>query len=225
MAKELNFADYSAVIFDMDGTLIDSEPLWKIGMEQAFQEVKCHLTMEDLQKTTGLRIDEVIAYWYEQRPWEKYSPLEVEQKILANMKSLIREFGKPLPGVLEMLELCKLKGKIIGLATSSYFSLMDTTLEILGIRDYFDFVHSAENEDFGKPHPAVYLSVARELLVSPERCLVIEDSLNGVISGKAAKMDVICIPEKTHIVDPRLILADFRFESMEELVGVLKTRY
>lgn len=75
-------------------------------------------------------------------------------------------------------------------------------------------VHSAEHEAFGKPHPAVYLTVANELNVAPEKCLVIEDSLNGIISGKAAKMKVVCIPEKTHFPEPKLSLADFQFDDL-----------
>ena len=106
----------------------------------------------------------------------------------------------------------------IGLGTSSYSVLIDTVLNTLQIADKFDFTHSAEHEKFGKPHPAVYLSVAKRLNVSPRKCLVIEDSLNGIIAGKAAGMKVICIPEKTHHSEPKLILADQQFESMQKML-------
>ena len=69
-------------------------------------------------------------------------------------------------------------------------------LETLSIENEFDFVHSAENETHGKPHPAVFLTVAKKLGAEAHKCLVIEDSLNGIVSGKAARMTVVCIPEK-----------------------------
>ena len=92
----------------------------------------------------------------------------------------------------------------------------------LKIATFFDFTHSAETENFGKPHPAVYITVAQKLGVSPTKCLVIEDSLNGVISGLAAKMKVVCIPEKTHFPNPKLALADFQFETMSEMKNIFE---
>lgn len=210
----LDLSSFDAVIFDMDGVLIDSEPLWKIAMEEVFKSVGCSLTRKDFQKTVGLRLDEVIQYWYEHTGWENATPKEVEEAIVRRMIELLNENGTPLTGVIETLEFLKLKGKKIGLATSSYAVLIDTVLNALYIRQYFDFTHSAENESHGKPHPAVYLTVADQLQIQPKKCLVIEDSLNGIISGKAARMTVVCIPEKSHSPEPKLSLADYHFDDM-----------
>ncbi len=210
----LDLSSFDAVIFDMDGVLIDSEPLWKIAMEEVFKSVGCSLTRKDFQKTVGLRLDEVIQYWYEHTGWENATPKEVEEAIVRRMIELLNENGTPLTGVIETLEFLKLKGKKIGLATSSYAVLIDTVLNALSIRQYFDFTHSAENESHGKPHPAVYLTVADQLQIQPKKCLVIEDSLNGIISGKAARMTVVCIPEKSHSPEPKLSLADYHFDDM-----------
>jgi sugar-phosphatase len=210
----LDLSSFDAVIFDMDGVLIDSEPLWKIAMEEVFKSVGCSLTRKDFQKTVGLRLDEVIQYWYEHTGWENATPKEVEEAIVRRMIELLNENGTPLTGVIETLEFLKLKGKKIGLATSSYAVLIDTVLNALSIRQYFDFTHSAENESHGKPHPAVYLTVADQLHIQPKKCLVIEDSLNGIISGKAARMTVVCIPEKSHSPEPKLSLADYQFDDM-----------
>jgi len=210
----IKLTDFEAVIFDMDGVLIDSEPLWKVAMEDAFKSVGCSLTRKDFQKTVGLRLDEVIQYWYEHTGWENATPKQVEESIVHRMIELLKVNGNPLVGVVETLEYLKLCGKKIGLATSSYEVLIDTVLETLNIRHYFDFTHSAENEAYGKPHPAVYLTVAEKLNIPPTKCLVIEDSLNGIISGKAARMKVVCIPEKSHSPEPKLMVADYHFEDM-----------
>lgn len=220
--KELSLEGIEAVIFDMDGVLIDSEPVWKDAMEEVFESVGCPLTREDFQKTVGLRLDEVIAYWFKISPWDNVSPEEVMQRIINRMVELLGRNGKPLTGVVETLKYLKQKGFKIGLATSSYEVLIDCVLDTLNIREFFDFTHSAEHEAYGKPHPAVYLTTAQTLGVHPQHCLVIEDSINGVISGKAAQMKVVCIPEKTHFPNPKLILADYNFETMEDMLRAIK---
>lgn len=218
----LELHNFDAIIYDMDGVLTDSEPLWKIAMEEVFASVGCPLTRQDFQRTVGLRIDEVIAYWYSVVPWEDVTVQEVERRIIQRMIELLTERATPLTGVVESLEFFKSQGKKIGLATSSYEILIETILATLGIRDYFDTVHSAEQEQFGKPHPAVYLTTSKQLEIPPQRCLVVEDSLNGIVSAKAARMTVICIPEKSHTPEPRLSLADYRFDNLLEAVAHFK---
>ena len=218
----IDLKSYEAVIFDMDGVLIDSEPLWKIAMEEVFHSVGCFITKKDFQNTVGLRIDEVILYWYENVGWGDCTVKEVEEKIILRMVELIQQNGAPLIGVLDTLEFLRSKGIKIGLGTSSYTVLIETVLNTLAISEKFDFVHSAENEEFGKPHPAVYLTVAKTLNVHPSKCLVIEDSLNGILSGQAAGMKVVCIPEKTHHPEPKLNQAEFMFEDMSALLESIK---
>lgn len=220
----IDIEDFEAVIFDMDGVLIDSEPLWKIAMEEVFLSVGCPLTRQDFQHTVGLRIDEVISYWYNRVGWDNCSEQEVENRIMNRMVELIHQNGDPLPGVIETIDFLRTNNIKVGLATSSYTVLIKAVLQTLNIESSFDFVHSAENEEFGKPHPAVYLTVAEKLNVSPLKCLVIEDSLNGIISGRAARMKVVCIPEKTHNPEPKLSVADFMYVTMTDLLIDLKKK-
>lgn len=214
----IHLSQFEAVIFDMDGVLIDSEPLWKIAMEEVFHSLGSTLTKSDFQKTVGLRIDEVIHFWNIQENWDVKDEREVEEAIIVKMIELISQNASPLAGVIETLDYLRSQRIKIGLGTSSSNRLIQVVLNELNIHSYFDVTHSAENEAFGKPHPAVYLHVAQELGVSPNKCLVIEDSFNGVIAGLAAKMKVVCIPEKTHHPNPKLSVADFHFESMSDFL-------
>ncbi|MEN9987768.1 MAG: hypothetical protein RLZZ585_807 [Bacteroidota bacterium] len=214
----IHLSQFEAVIFDMDGVLIDSEPLWKIAMEEVFHSLGSTLKKSDFQKTVGLRIDEVIHFWNIQENWGVENERDVEEAIIVKMIELISQNAAPLTGVIETLDYLRSQNIKIGLGTSSSNRLIQVVLRELNIHSYFDVTHSAENEAFGKPHPAVYLTVAQQLQVSPNRCLVIEDSFNGVIAGLAAKMKVVCIPEKTHFPNPRLSVADFHFETMNEFL-------
>jgi sugar-phosphatase len=146
MGKALELKNYEAIIFDMDGVLIDSEPLWKIAMEQAFKHVGVHLERKQFAETVGLRIDEVIIYWRNRFPWEGYTNDEVEELIISGLEKLIAEEGKPLVGVVETLHFLKNKNIKIGLATSSYERLIRFNLKQLQLESFFDFSHSAENE-------------------------------------------------------------------------------
>ena len=219
----IQLSDFEAVIFDMDGVLIDSEPLWKIAMEEVFSGLGSRLKKEDFQKTVGLRIDEVIHYWNIKENWGVRDESEVEEAIIVKMESLIATQPAALEGVIDTLNYLKLRNIPVGLATSSSSRLIKVVLDKLEIKQLFNFVHSAEMEQFGKPHPAVYLTVAKKLAVLPEKCLVIEDSLNGIISAKAAKMTAVCIPEKTHHIEPKLILADYQFESMTDFLKIIQS--
>lgn len=127
-----------------------------------------------------------------------------------------------MPGVRDAIEACTARGLALGLATSSPFSLIDAVLESIGAEQSFDVVCSAVNEEFGKPHPAVYLTAARRLNVDPEKCLVIEDSIFGVEAGKAAGMRVVAVPPKEHFDLPAFKTADYRLRSLAELRGLLE---
>ena len=138
------------------------------------------------------------------------------------MEIFISQNPQALDGVLQTLVYLQQRKLKIGLATSSSSRLINIVLRELKIQHYFHVACSAETENYGKPHPAVYLKVAEELKVSPTKCLVIEDSYNGVIAGLAAQMKVVCIPEKTHIINSKLKLADFSFNSMSDFYLEIK---
>ena len=185
----------SAVIFDMDGLILDSEPLWKIAEIETFKEVGFDFTIEMCALTTGMRIDEVVEFWRKKIKWESFTNTEIVDKIQNKMIQLIKERGKLLPGIIESLNLLNANDVLIGLASSSSMSLINTTVDTLKIRKFFNVIHSAENEIAGKPNPAVFLSAAKMLKVNPEKCLVLEDSKAGMSAGINANMRTIVIPE------------------------------
>ena len=212
-----------AVIFDMDGVLIDSEPLWRKAEIKVFRKVGIHLTEEHCLETLGLRTDELVQYWHQKHPWKNLSLQEVAADIEQTVKELILSEGRPMNGYLEALRFFKQKGYKTGLASSSTMELITTVLTKLEITGMFDVVHSAEHEKFGKPHPGVYLSTAAKLGVKPENCLAIEDSLNGLKSAKAAGMKTLVMPAPENRDNPQFRLADRLINSLEEIQHQLIT--
>ena len=203
-----------AVIFDMDGIIINSEPYWVKAETKTFKEVGIDFLDLENHKTVGLRIDEVVHYWHKKLQWKGLSTNEMVAKIIQEMVHYIRQYGESLPGLMETLEALKSKGILIGLASSSPSILIEETLKKLNIKQYFDHVQSAENLSYGKPHPEVYITAAKKLKTDPLDCLVIEDSLNGIIAGKAAKMTVVAIPDGTHKTSEQYKVADYQFNNL-----------
>lgn len=206
-----------AVIFDLDGLLVDSEPLWQEAEIEIFAQVNITLTSEHCLKTKGLRIDQVVEYWYQQYPWDNLSELKVEELIVDRLIELIHLKGKPLVGVEHALAFVESKNVKIALASSSSFRIIQAALQKLNLTDVFAEVYSAEAEILGKPHPGVYLTTAQKLNVAPQSCLALEDSLNGVLAAKAAQMKCIAIPEVTQQNNPKFTIADKLLQSLEEL--------
>ena len=184
------------VIYDMDGLIINSEPLWKIAEIESFKEIGIDFTVEMCAQTTGMRIDEVVNFWWEKFKWNSPSKEDIINSIEEKMIHLITKNGKLMPGVLNSLKLLNEVQIPIALASSSSMSLIKTTLNTLKIRKYFKIIHSAENEIAGKPHPAVFLSTASMMKINPKNCLVLEDSKAGMLAGLNAKMRTIVIPEE-----------------------------
>lgn len=205
------------VIFDMDGLLIDSEPYWKIAEKKVFGQLGLDLTDELLRQVMGYRLSEVVVHWYTYKPWPNPNFAQVEADVLASVKELIISEAQAMPGVYKILEHCKQQGYKIALASSSAMELINVVVDKLNIRNYFDVIWSAQYEEYGKPHPAIFLSVAKKLNVEPNKCLVFEDAINGVIAAKAAKMKCIAIPEHAAFNDPRFAIADEKINSLTQV--------
>lgn len=187
-------AKVKAVIFDMDGVIIDTEPAWQRAEVEVMNSLGVPITYEDAEITTGLRIDFVVSYWYQRYPWANYDNSAAAQQIIDKVVQFIETEGKPMRGVVDALQLCQQRGLKIGLATSSSSDLIQAVMNKLAIGDYFEAITSAEDLQYGKPHPEVYLNCAIALDIAPSLCIAIEDSLNGLIAARAASMQTIAIP-------------------------------
>ncbi|MES2655753.1 MAG: hexitol phosphatase HxpB [Bacteroidota bacterium] len=203
-----------AIIFDMDGLLVDSEPYWKIAEKICFGKLGLQLDDELLRQVMGFRLSEVVAHWYNYQPWGEKNFDAVEADVLATVKQLISEHANALPGVGQTLQLCKANGYKIALASSSAMSLINVVVDKLNIRHYFDLLVSAEFEPYGKPHPSVFLTTAAKLQVEPTECLVFEDSVNGMVAAKAARMQCIVVPEAEKQNESYWSLANHQLQSL-----------
>jgi sugar-phosphatase len=210
-----------ALIFDMDGVLIDSEPLWRRAEIETFAEVGLALSEEDCLQTQGLRIDEAVRWWFERRPWSGRACEDVARAVEARVIELVRLAPEPLPGVAEAFEAARSSGWRLALASSSARRLIDAVLDHFGWSEAFEKIHSAEEEEHGKPHPAVYLRTAAMLEIEPKRCVAVEDSANGVAAAVAAGMRCIAIPAPEVGDDPRLAIATRRLSSLHHLPEAL----
>ncbi|WP_145576596.1 hexitol phosphatase HxpB [Yersinia mollaretii] len=207
-----------AAIFDMDGLLIDSEPLWLQAELDIFTSLGLDTSSRDsLPDTLGLRIDLVVKLWYQTLPWQGPSQAEVCKRIIARAIELVEETRPVLPGVEYALDLCRQQGLKIGLASASPLHMQKRVLTMLGVEHYFDCLVSAEYLPYSKPHPEVYLNAAADLGIDPLQCVTLEDSVNGMIATKAARMRSIVIPSPEYLADPRWALADIQLASLEQL--------
>ncbi|MBC7863923.1 MAG: hexitol phosphatase HxpB [Bacteroidia bacterium] len=205
-----------AVIFDMDGVLVDTEPLWRKAMITGFLEAGIDFTEDDCKSTTGQRFDEVVGYWHKKRPFKNKTKEQLHDDIIEDLCSMILSENVEMKGVHSMLQRIKENGIKTGLATSSNHKIIKTVLKKINGHDYFHSVVSAEGLQFGKPHPEVFLLCAQNLGVHPNQCLVFEDSVNGVIAAKAAMMRVVAVPDPLHFHDPRFSIADLKIENLEK---------
>jgi sugar-phosphatase len=225
----------AAVIYDMDGLMIDSEPLWHVAEKQAFGAIGVELDESDCAATLGLRIDEAVQHHYahhRQGGWDespaKDGTLRTQAAVAANvvdiMERLLRERGGEIakPGLEQSIAFFAAKRLPLGLASSSPKRLIDAGLAGLGLdQGQFKVVVSAENEEHGKPHPGVYISAAKALGVEPMRCLALEDSLNGTLAAKAARMRCISVPEVFEVCSRGFGIADVLLPSLEKIDGAV----
>lgn len=208
-------------IFDMDGLLVDSEPFWReveAGVFDALGADVRPLLAHGL--TAGMRVDEAVAFFRERLGIAGADDAAVAGRIVEGVVAAIEAGAELKPGALEALELMEGRGLALALASGSGMPVIEAVLDRFKLADHFACVATALDDLLGKPHPAVFLRTADCLGVDPLTCVVLEDSLNGCIAAKAARMRVIAVPEEHNRADERFVIADLRLESLLELGAV-----
>lgn len=187
---------YKAIIFDFDGTIIDTEKAWYAAFREAYREHGVELAIEQYSLCIGT--DHAAFNPYEYLITELGLPLdrdEFKRSVHDKYEKLMAELTLR-PGILECLQAARKAGLSVGLATSSSEAWISRYLEPLGIRDYFDCIRTSDHVARVKPDPELYIRAAEGLQVKPGEAVAVEDSPNGARAAIAAGMDCIVVPNE-----------------------------
>jgi sugar-phosphatase len=206
----------NTVIFDIDGLLINSEPLWNKAAAEVFASRNVYISEEEYATTTGLRTKEFVSWWLTHFQQDPAIFPAVEKEIVASVLDKIATNAETLPGVPYIFEFFASRGFKIGLATSSPPELIELAKKITGIESYVMAATSAEDLPFGKPHPQVYLNCAAALKVAPINCVCFEDSFNGMVAAKAARMKCVVVPHASEQEHVKWGAADEKLTSLQQ---------
>jgi mannitol-1-/sugar-/sorbitol-6-/2-deoxyglucose-6-phosphatase len=208
----------AAVIFDMDGVIVDSEPFWRRVEAECFDELGADIrSFLGHGLTMGLRVDQAIHFLVAASELEGVDEAALVEKVVAGIVEAIYDDAELMPGVIAALELFAGAGVGVALASGSTPPVIGAVMEKFSLMERFDVICSAADDLIGKPNPAIFLRAAASLEAEPAETLVIEDSLNGVIAAKAAMMRCIAVPHPDDAGDPRFSIADLLLGSLDEL--------
>lgn len=186
-----------AIIFDMDGLLVDSERIWHLAEDEVFSSRGLEYTDELRAGIIGMRMDEFMKKLREH--FGLREPLEaLTAEVNANMLRLIPSMVKPQPGAPEMIAFAQARAWPLAIASSSPMAIIEATVRSQGWQDVIKLRCSADDVPRGKPAPDVYLQAARLLGVAPEHCLALEDSATGARAAVAAGMTCFAVPDRSH---------------------------
>ena len=209
----------TTAIFDMDGLLIDSEPLWYEAAQECLQKFGITIAEEQYIETTGLRTKEFLQHWFDVFEIDQAQIPNSEKEITDLVIDKVMKSGTMMDGVFEAMELVKQSSLKIGLASSSPLALIEAVLTKTKMEQHFSAICSAEFLPYGKPNPQVFINCAIELGSHPAACICFEDSFNGMIAAKAARMKCIVVPHPDQFQQERWNIADLRLNSLRSLTA------
>ena len=189
-----------AVVFDLDGVLIDSEPVWEQVRRQVVADHGGHWAADAQKRLMGMSTGEWARYLSEDLG-VGLPPDRIAALVIEHMAARYTERLPLMPGAVEAVRRLAARWPL-GLASSSPPSLIETVLDAASLRSSFAVARSTEQVPHGKPAPDIYLAVAAQLGHRPERCAAVEDSSNGLRSAAAAGLHVVAIPHPKYPPDP-----------------------
>lgn len=189
--------DWQAVIFDMDGLLVDSETVWHIAETELIESRGHRYTPDVRAQIVGMRMDQFLIRLHEVYNFQDNIDV-LYQELTERMLTLIPQRVKPQPGAQALVEYVAERRMTVAIASSSPMSIIDAVLASCGWQDVFAVRCSADDDEHGKPAPDVYLRTARVLGVRPSGCLALEDSPNGARAATAAGMTCYAVPDLSH---------------------------
>ncbi|MDV2684367.1 HAD-IA family hydrolase [Alkalihalophilus lindianensis] len=203
------------IIFDFDGLILDTETHQYLLLQELFAEYGSELPIERWQQEIGTHSGFSPFQYLNENIQQKIDPHTLQKQFKEKFQDkLIGE--KARAGVEEYLQEAKEMDLKIGLASSSSYQWVSTHLVNLNIIDYFDCIKTSDDVKKVKPDPALYLETAKELGLAVEECLVFEDSANGAMAAKKAKMKCIIVPNQvTHTMD--FCMVEHRLQSMSDM--------
>jgi HAD superfamily hydrolase (TIGR01509 family) len=207
---------YRAVVFDMDGLLLDTEILWDRAEGELFRRHGDAWTFEDKLAVMGTSFEATARYYAHRlgEPPERGPALVDEMRVL--MKAELQRQVNARPGAIELVErLRQLDGVAIGLASNSSCDLVDTALAAAGLSNAFDTIVTSDDVANAKPAPDIYLLACERLGVPPSDALALEDTAPGIAAAKAAGLTVIAVPQ---YAETDVSAADRVVESLVELL-------
>ena len=211
----------NTVIFDMDGLLIDSEPLWNEAAAAIFSNYNILLTPQQYSTTTGMRTREFVQSWFSFFNIPAIDANKAEEEIINKVIALTIAKGKAMPGLEHIFNFFINRGFKIGLASSSPMSLINVVVDLLQIRTHLNAITSAAKLIYGKPHPEVYLLAAAEMNAHPLECICFEDSFPGMIAAKAAAMKCVVVPDFKTGKELKWHAADLKISSLQNFNELL----
>ncbi len=212
---------FDAVIFDMDGVLVDGEPLHFQAVNQILADEGLAMTLEEYRPTMGTKHGwrEMAPQLGLRHPVEHYS---------ARFRDLMtRRYGQrslPLPGAVELVRSLGRVRVPLALCSSSIRPWVDACLSKIGLADHFEAIVTGDQVGAGKPDPEIYLLAARRLGLDPARCLAIEDAPAGILSARAAGMECWAVRTEytrgLHLPSPQRVFESLLEINLADIVGV-----